>query len=69
MELHPSLQALTRAAYGLESSSEHVEFCVECLETLRRLRGERDQLSRKPSLPGRQNGVTAFFARLLPNRG
>ena len=43
LPLHPTLDELSRIGYGLESSPEHVGFCIECLETLKRLRLERDQ--------------------------
>jgi len=66
--LHPTLEELTRIGYGVDPSPEHVEFCVECLETLRRVRLERDVFARTSSVPAPRNGVTALLSRLLPNR-
>ena len=55
MELHPSLEELTRAAYDLGPSPDHVFWCGTCLEILERMRGEREALRRADSArdPGR----------------
>ena len=66
--LHPTLDELTRIGYGFEPSPEHVEFCVECLETLRRLRLERDGLAGARSVPAPRGAVASFLSRMLPNR-
>jgi hypothetical protein len=66
--LHPTLDELTRIGYGFEAGQEHVEFCVECLETLRRLRLERDGLVRARSVPALRGAVASFLSRVLPNR-
>jgi hypothetical protein len=63
--LHPTLEELSRIGYGFEPSPEHVEYCVECLETLRRLRLERDVLARGSSATAPRNGVTALVSRLF----
>ncbi len=63
--VHPTLEELSRIGYGFEPSPEHVEFCVECLETLRRLRLERDVLVRGSSESAPRNRVTTLVARLF----
>ena len=63
--LHPTLEQLSRIGYGFEPSPEHVEFCVECLETLRRLRLERDTLARGSLASAPRNGVSALVSRLF----
>jgi hypothetical protein len=63
--LHPSLDELTRTAYGLDPQPEHVEFCVECLEMLRRLRGERRALRCSPSVPAPRSALASLVARLF----
>jgi hypothetical protein len=66
--VHPTLEELSRIGYGFEPSPEHVEYCVECLETLRRLRLERDVLVRGSSASGSRNAVSAFLSRLILHR-
>jgi hypothetical protein len=63
--LHPTLHELTRIGYGFDPSPEHVEYCVECLETLRRLRLEREQLREKPSQVDRGAPLSRFVRRFL----
>ena len=63
--VHPTLEELSRISYGFEPSPEHVEYCVECLETLRRLRLERDVLVRGSSASAPRDGVAALVSRLF----
>ena len=62
VETHPSLQDLTRAAYDLAPSPDHVFWCGSCLEILERMREERDAFRRENPLREADRG---FFARLL----
>jgi hypothetical protein len=63
--VHATLEELSRIGYGFEPSPEHVEYCAECLETLRRLRLERDVLARGSSPLAPRNAATALVARLF----
>jgi hypothetical protein len=63
--LHPTVEELSRIGYGFEPSPEHVEYCVECLETLRRVRLERDILARGSSASAPRNGVSKLDSRLF----
>lgn len=43
---HSSMEELTQAVHGLGPTPAHLELCAECLETVDRLREERDLLRR-----------------------
>ena len=62
MDLHPSLHELTRAAYDLAPSPDHVFWCGDCLGTLERMRGEREAF-RRANAPERDG--KGFLARFF----
>jgi len=62
MDSHATLHELTRAAYDLAPSPDHVFWCGDCLEILDRMREERAAFRRvhAPVPEGR-----GFLARLF----
>ena len=62
MDTHPSLHELTRAAYDLAPSPDHVFWCGDCLGILERMREEREAF-RRVHLP-RKTG-DGFFSRIF----
>jgi len=63
--LHASLDELTRAVRGLAPAPDHVELCADCLETVDRLREERDLFRRPPSPPPTPFRFRDFIRSLL----
>ena len=51
MDLHPSLEELTKAVHGLGPTPDHLALCSDCLATVERLREERALLSGAPRAP------------------
>jgi hypothetical protein len=62
MDSHATLHELTRAAYDLGPSPDHVFWCGDCLGVLERMREEREAFRRAHALPKADDG---FFAKLL----
>lgn len=65
MNPHSTLHELTRAAYDLAPSPDHVFWCGDCLEILDRMREERAAFRRVHDLRPTGDG---FFARLFRSR-
>ena len=66
--MHPSLHDLTRAAYDLAPSPDHVFWCGDCLEVLDRMRGEREAFRRANALePDGKGFLARIFSRRRPS--
>ena len=62
MDIHATVHELTRAAYDLAPSPDHVFWCGDCLGILERMREEREAFRRVHVLRKTGDG---FFSRLL----
>jgi hypothetical protein len=66
--LHSSLEELTRAVRGLAPAPDHVELCADCLETVDRLREERNLFLRLPAPPPAGFSLRGLLRRLFGKR-
>ena len=63
MDTHATVHELTRAAYDLAPSPDHVFWCGDCLGILERMREERAAFRRVNAPVAEQRGILARLFR------